>query len=553
MRIRRVVQVLSLLVFLFLLSAAAYGGLYELPLDLFLRLDPFLVGGTALAGRILTWTFLPALLVIISTVFLGRAFCGYVCPMGTTLDGSDRIVGRSKRKGKPDVERLRPIKYYILWFLLGAAVLGVSLVLLASPLSLITRLYGLVVFPIVELGAEQVVGALRPAAEKLNWISLMFLQFHPPKFRTALFVLSMFAGIFALGRIAPRFWCRYLCPAGALLGLFSFRPLIRRAVSDDKCTRCGKCVRACPMDAIPLDEPVLTRHAECVACLTCQRVCPEDAVRFPFRPKTAIPVAEQPWAGRRQFLAAGLAGLGTAAVGWGALETVKPISGEGQVRPPGLLRPPGAKPEAEFLALCVRCGECMAACPTNTIQPVWFQAGPLGIFSPALTPRRGFCDPRCNRCGQVCPTEAIRPLPLTDRPFVKTGTAVIRRERCLAWEQQKACVVCDEVCPFDAIDLVRVPDNPAAVPVVKEDKCAGCGYCEHFCPVQNRAAVEVVPFGEIRVSSGSYRRESADRGLQLMLQPEKTYPAPTDPSETGDSAPGFQPDTGTGPAPGFTE
>jgi ferredoxin len=195
----------------------------------------------------------------------------------------------------------------------------------------------------------------------------------------------------------------------------------------------------------------------------------------------------------------------------------------------------------------------MAACPTNTIQPVWFQAGALGIFSPTLTPRRGFCDPRCNHCGQVCPTEAIRPISFTDRSFAKTGTAVIRKERCLAWEQQKACVVCDEVCPFDAIELVRDPGNPAAVPVINEDKCAGCGYCEHFCPVQNRAAVEIVPFGEIRISEGTYREESLNRGLKLVFQPEKSYPAPAYPIEGGETAPGFSPDEGTGLAPGFTE
>ena len=119
--------------------------------------------------------------------------------MGTTLDGTDRLVGRSKRRRIPPGDGLRPIKYYVLWFLVGAGFFGVSLILLASPLSLITRFYGLVVFPVVELGLDHGADLLRPVAGKLNWTSLMFLQLHPPKFRTALFVLSLFAGIFALG------------------------------------------------------------------------------------------------------------------------------------------------------------------------------------------------------------------------------------------------------------------------------------------------------------------------------------------------------------------
>jgi formate hydrogenlyase subunit 6/NADH:ubiquinone oxidoreductase subunit I len=113
--------------------------------------------------------------------------------------------------------------------------------------------------------------------------------------------------------------------------------------------------------------------------------------------------------------------------------------------------------------------------------------------------------------------------------------------------------VCDEVCPFDAIDLTREPGSTVAVPKINEEKCVGCGYCEHFCPVQNRAAIEVVPFGEIRISKGSYQEESLNRGLKIVLQPEKEYPATTYPSETGETAPGFLPDDQTAPAPGFTE
>ena len=60
-----------------------------------------------------------------------------------------------------------------------------------------------------------------------------------------------------------------------------------------------------------------------------------------------------------------------------------------------------------FQAQCIRCGECMRACPTNTLQPAWLRAGPTGMFSPCLTPVRGPCEPLCTRCGDVCPFTAV--------------------------------------------------------------------------------------------------------------------------------------------------
>ena len=129
--------------------------------------------------------------------------------------------------------------------------------------------------------------------------------------------------------------------------------------------------------------------------------------------------------GRRGFLLAGLAGAGTAVVGLTGLNSPYGKPGPGLVAPPGLLRPPGSRPELDFLARCVRCGECSAACPTNTLQPIWLTAGWPALFSPVLTPRRGPCDPHCWRCGEVCPTQAIRFVSPRERIWAKTGTAMI--------------------------------------------------------------------------------------------------------------------------------
>ena len=544
MSLRRSIQIGCLLIFLLLLGLAISGAAGG-SLDLFLRLDPALVLLTWLSGRVWLAAFVPVLLVLAVTLIWGRLFCGYVCPMGTTLDGADRLAGKPRRSAPRWISTR--FKYGLLVFIAAAAICGISLVFLAAPLALITRFYGLVIYPLLALAADKSVTALQPLADHLDWRSLVYAHIRAPRFATQMFIVLFFAGLGACAWLAPRFWCRYLCPSGALLGLAGRKPLFRRRV-DERCTQCGKCARHCPMGAIAADDPARTRFAECIACRTCKRICPEQAVSFARqRLKPIVPEPGRSYESllnRRQFVGAGLAGLGGGAILLTGLHAVYPESGEGRLLPPGLLRPPGALPEKELLARCVRCGECVAACPTNTLQPLWLQAGFVGLFSPALTPRRGFCDPRCRRCSQVCPTGAIREVSAAERLWVKTGTAVIARQRCLAWEQHKSCMVCDEVCPYDAVQFKNEPGNPFAVPHVDMDRCAGCGYCEYHCPVQHQAAIVVQPMGELRLAAGSFEQAARRSGYSLRLKPPDQKPgsAESPPSGPDGAAPGFDVD-----------
>lgn len=538
-RFRRSVQLFFLLLFLFLLTIASVSGLSMAALDLFLLMDPSLVAVTAISGRVLLFGFIPAALVLLSGPLIGRVFCGYICPMGTTLDGTDALFGSAGKKSLFS-SRLINIKYLVIVFLAGAALLGVSYIFFASPISLITRAYGLVIFPAVSFVSREALDLVRPLGDIIGWSALSFAQIRTIRFATQWFLLLFFAAVIAMVLFSPRFWCRYVCPSGALIALVSRAPLVRRRVSD-RCTRCGKCARKCPMSAIDPETPEITRHSECIVCRTCEAVCPENAVSFGrMRNGDAQPAGSFSLK-RRQLVSTGLIGAGTAIASLTGLTSVYGKTGEGQVKPPGLIRPPGAVPEMAFLARCVRCGECMAACPTNTLQPIWLQAGFPAIFSPAITPRRGFCDPQCHECGKVCPTGAIRSLVPPDRSWAKTGTARIIRQKCLAWEFQKSCMVCDEVCPYDAIAFLKTEDGKVAVPHVLEHKCAGCGYCEHFCPVQHEAAIVVTPMDALRIETGSYAAEAKQKGFQLRLKP-KGQPAvpPTDLSDDHQGgAPGF--------------
>jgi len=539
-RFRRIVQGIAFALFLALLIFAALD--LAAPTDLFLRMDPVLVLTTALASRAVMWAFLPAALVLLACLLAGRFFCGYICPMGATLDVTDSRIGPERRPpGDPEaVRRLTRMKYGMLAWVLGAAAFGVSLVFWVSPLALVTRLYGLVIYPVVLFFSARGLTGMAAAIESLGGDAFSTLAIRAVRFDGMGFVVLFFVAVFAAARWSPRFWCRNLCPAGAMMAFFSGAPWVRRHVGD-ACVDCGQCARGCPMGAIPIDDPVHTRFRECIVCGACQDVCPVQAVDF--RSGAGKAAGAAPFMSRRRFLLSGLAGAGTAAVTLTGLSAPGPPGGHGFLAPPDLIRPPAALPEPAFLSRCVRCGACMVACPSNTLQPIGFAAGHIGLFSPRITPRRGFCDPRCHRCAQACPTGAISRVPACDRIWAKTGTAVIDRQRCLAWEHRKSCMVCDEVCPFDAIDFLQDPGNPYAVPHVAEDRCAGCGYCEHFCPVQNRSAIVVTPMGALRLPSGGYRREGLARGLSFRLRSASGKAQ----SESMDAAPGF--DAGIAPDP----
>jgi MauM/NapG family ferredoxin protein len=551
-RFQRATQTATLTAFLLLLMAAGFPLPAYLPVDGFLRMDPLAGAVASLSARHLLAAYWPALLIVGATFVLGRFFCGHVCPMGTTIDLAQGLRRRRRQPSAGDDPRWQPLAFYLLAFLLGSAAVGISLVFLASPMALITRFYGNLIIPVVANAAD---GLLRAAAALPEWMrpeTLIGLQFPVQRFAYPWFLTLFFLAVFAASRVAPRFWCRYVCPAGAILALCSRRPWVRRQVSD-ACTDCGQCQKACPMGAIAAAEPRITDHAACISCQGCVSVCPVAAVSFPVSGVASSPAG--PSLERRRVLGAGVTGAATALVSLTGLHHVHGKAGSGQLLPPALIRPPGSLPENGFLARCLRCGACMAACPTNTLQPLGLAVGFTGLFSPVLTPQRGPCEPGCNVCGWVCPTGAIRALPLQEKTWAKMGTAHILKEKCLAWEFGRRCLVCDEVCPYDAVELKQAPGIAVGVPVVHEDRCAGCGLCQHHCPVQGDKAIVVGPMGALRLATGSYVDHARSLGLTLELTPHRPAPQAGDTPSAGypgggGQAPGFSSDSDL--PPGFT-
>jgi MauM/NapG family ferredoxin protein len=196
---------------------------------------------------------------------------------------------------------------------------------------------------------------------------------------------------------------------------------------------------------------------------------------------------------RRSVLTAGIAGLGG-----GLLFRAQPAAAKRNLSP-AFVRPPGSIAEEDFLAKCIRCGECMKVCPTNVIQPAKLETGLQGMWSPLLKMRLGYCEYKCTECTQVCPTGAIGKLSLEQKQKTKIGLSVVDKNRCLPYAYGKACLVCHDQCPLTDKAIVLVEANVTVgaktlilkQPQVDSKLCIGCGICENKCPVEGQSAIRV--------------------------------------------------------------
>ncbi len=504
---RTILQAFSLLLFTVLIFLATYKLPDGFPADIYLRLSPLLGLNAILSAREIIGRALWGLITVGATLLIGRFFCAYACPTGASIDLLDRLLFRKRKRGPLKAEStLRKIKYVLLILFLTAALAGLSLVFLMDPIAFLTRFYTFFLYPLTVTLTNLLLDLLRPLLKAFGWVSLSHLHYFQPVFYMSGLTFLLFGGIIGLNLLAPRFWCRYLCPLGALLSLISPLGLFKRKVTD-ACNECLKCQRACPMGAIP-EDPKATLLPECIQCRTCAHLCPPKAVRFPLSLSMGGEYTKVDLS-RRGFLYSLAGGLGTAFL---ALQT--PFARRhGKLQ---IIRAPGSIPEPEFLRTCIRCGECMKSCLTNTLQPCFWESGLSGLWTPRMDLRLAPCDQNCNVCGKVCPTQAIRTLPLEEKNHAKVGTAILIKERCLVWAQNKICLICDEICPYNAI--VFRPVEGYRRPFVIASKCNGCGFCEQRCPVLGESAIVVVPDGEIRLKEGSYIREA--KKLELEFKPD---------------------------------
>lgn len=208
----------------------------------------------------------PAAMVLLLTFFaiailLKKAFCSWLCPIGTVSEWLWKL-GRKLMRRNFTVPR---------W--LDVALRGVKYLLLAF-----------FVFTIVRMPAAAIAEFMHAPFGAISDIKLLhFFRFISV---TGIVVIGV---LVALSMVVQNFWCRYLCPYGALLGIGSLLSPVAITRNANECIDCRKCAKACP-SRLAVDTLPRVRSAECTLCMSCVAVCPaKDALQVKVARRITMP------------------------------------------------------------------------------------------------------------------------------------------------------------------------------------------------------------------------------------------------------------------------
>ncbi len=185
-----------------------------------------------------------------------KSFCGWLCPVGTI---SEYVASLGRKLFRRNFHLPRAI---------DIPLRGVKYLLLA-----------LFVYAV----ASMPVGAIREFLDSPYGIvdDVKMLNFFREIELTGAVVI---AGLVAGSLLVANFWCRYLCPYGALMGLVSLASPLRIRRVPEACIDCEKCAKACP-SALPVDRLITIRSAECLSCMQCIAACPAEGALYLSAPR----------------------------------------------------------------------------------------------------------------------------------------------------------------------------------------------------------------------------------------------------------------------------
>jgi len=534
-RLRPYVQLAFFALFLVLLVLTALGTAVTASTwlaDLFLITDPLILVCLALAGAA-TPVLMASLVAVALSLLVPRAYCGWICPLGTAMDMVDRVLFRNRDRAANIWPRARQVKYALLASLLVLAILRLGVFGWFDPISIVTRSFGVAVYPMADHAAK----AGLVAAEKAgvgaagglyDWAERSRIFIREADFKKGATGAGyawtwVFAAIFLAILLAQawqkRFWCRNLCPLGALVGLLGSVSPLRPRVGRE-CISCGACQRGCKTGAFQAHVPHLAGAAVPLAALS-KCAGPEAlAGKPPVAPagsdEAVIPSERSEPATARAVAVPGSRNLAVA----GARPAVEPAAeaaGDSRTSPPA--PPRGGAPRFTCLVQeCIFCYACEGdLCPVGAIhigagrpwpvrpepQVVPGRRALLGVaaasifLGPAMildrrTRAKEETDPmlrppgalrpddefeatcvRCGACMRACPTNALHPSGIengiaglwTPAFLFNIGACDyfcnITRDDVDRGRTGRTANLCGVVCPTGAIACLRHADKAA--------------------------------------------------------------------------------------------
>lgn len=488
----------------------------------------FFIGVTLLfldfTGTIHAWLgwmakiqFLPAVLasstvivafLLMMTILFGRVYCSVICPLGIMQDIISWAHGKTAKKNRYRFSyspARKILRYGMLGIFILALILGAhSFVALIAPYSAYGRIASNLLAPIYQCGNN----LLALIAEKVSSYAFYSTEIWIKSGVTFGIAAATLIVVGILAWKHGRTWCNTICPVGTILGFFSKRSIFAPVIDTEKCRNCGLCGRQCKASCINMQEHEID-YSRCVVCMDCIEACNEGAIHYAFRygkknsgtgtcqsveshKQESEPKAHSQE--RRAFL------ISSAIIGTSAIAKAQEMKVDGGLAPVSRAEKPmrttpivpaGSKSLKNFANHCTGCQLCVSVCPDQVLRP----SGALStLMQPEMSFERGYCRPECTKCSDVCPAGAILPVSVEEKSSIQIGHAVVDLDICVVNTDNVKCGNCAEHCPVGAIRLVKKnPDEEESlkIPVVRTDRCIGCGACENLCPARPLAAIYV--------------------------------------------------------------
>ena len=455
------------------------------------------------------------IVMLLLTFLFGRIYCSTVCPLGILQDVVSYISRKLKKK-----KRKRWFKYHkgIHWLrysLLGIAAVTlifglVTVVTILDPYSIFGRIFSDFLRPVVVV----VNNGLAYVLQSMEYYGLYHVDLTPMRIGALVVPIGFAITVLVLAATRGRLYCNTICPVGTLLGVVSRFSIFKIRFNEEKCTKCGICVRECKAECMDVPN-LLIDTTRCVSCFNCMAVCPFDAMELtPAMPgnisnakaklaKTGETnssemkdsqhtTTEDSGGQRRRFIAKAIGMMAGVPLLAKAQEKDVYHTATVKVTRKNPVSPPGSDSLAKFNDACTACHLCVSVCPTQVLQPSVNEYGLENIMQPRMDYITSYCNYECVECSEVCPTGAILPITLKEKKRVQMGKAEFIKDNCIVVTEETACGACAERCPTKAVYMVPYEKNTDLdIPELNNDICIGCGACEYACPVAPYKAIYV--------------------------------------------------------------
>lgn len=422
------------------------------------------------------------IIILILTIFFGRVYCSFLCPLGAMQDVVIRLKAQSSKLNAKYSKPLAWLHYSVAGIVLLLMVIGIEVgVNLLDPFANFGRI-------IVNVIKPAVIPAISALSYLLSTFDINIVKpqvLHALSMSVLVYTSVFLGGLIAASILGNRIYCNTLCPVGGILSFVSRKSVYKIRIDTEKCAECGNCEQVCKSNCIDYKNKSVD-FSRCVACFNCLGTCKFDALTY--SKITGVSVEDK---GRREAIKAmGIAGAGVmlsllpgklhADEGTGLLPKKREVQ----------IIPPGAKNLKHFTDTCIACHLCVSVCPAKVISPGFLENGVSAFLQPRLDYAKSYCNFKCNTCTVVCPAGALAPLTVDQKKVTKIGGAKFVKEKCVVYAKKQECLICNEYCPTKACSLVPYEGN-LKIPKVLDNLCIGCGACENRCPATPQKAIYV--------------------------------------------------------------